>query len=303
MVAYFSKYFPILLIGALSSAPAAAHEWLPLGDGRVAEEPRSGYVFACPSDLRLDDDTVAGPWISGDRWTQDGKAVVEGDVPWPDAALSVVVEDGRRIVTGNNLPSHHTGIFPIQPDDPAYQYDRNPNPVGAQDVRLDFPAVPQLAAQPSCVPFGAVGFALTGVAIYDPLDAFFRDGPAHEVQDSCNGHPDPISRYHYHGWSPCIPDSGAEADGHSDLAGYILDGFGIYGPNGEDGKPLATADLDECHGHTHEIVWDGKPVEMYHYHFTADFPYTISCYRGTPIQLANDGRGTTADAAGQASEE
>ena len=39
-------------------------------------------------------------------------------------------------------------------------------------------------------------------------------------------------------------------------------------------------DLDECHGHTHEILWDGKRVVMYHYHATWDFPYTIGCLRG-----------------------
>lgn len=28
-------------------------------------------------------------------------------------------------------------------------------------------------------------------------------------------------------------------------------------------------------------MWDGKPAEMYHYHATLDFPYTIGCMRGT----------------------
>jgi hypothetical protein len=45
---------------------------------------------------------------------------------------------------------------------------------------------------------------------------------------------------------------------------------------------LSTADLDECHGDTHSITWDGAAVSLYHYHATADYPYTLSCFRGTP---------------------
>ena len=41
--------------------------------------------------------------------------------------------------------------------------------------------------------------------------------------------------------------------------------------------------LDECHGHTHEIEWDGELVKRYHYHATAEYPYTVGCYRGTPV--------------------
>ncbi|MBI5052160.1 MAG: hypothetical protein HZB52_02705, partial [Chloroflexi bacterium] len=42
---------------------------------------------------------------------------------------------------------------------------------------------------------------------------------------------------------------------------------------------------DVCHGHTHEIEWDGKTVEMYHYHATAEFPYTVSCFRGSAVRM------------------
>ena len=65
------------------------------------------------------------------------------------------------------------------------------------------------------------------------------------------------------------------------LVGYLLDGFGIYGPHGEKGLALASKDLDECHGHTHTIAWEGQQVAMYHYHATPDFPYTAGCLRGS----------------------
>jgi hypothetical protein len=64
--------------------------------------------------------------------------------------------------------------------------------------------------------------------------------------------------------------------------GYMLDGFGIYGPYGENGELLKSIDLDECHGHTHSILWDGTMISLYHYHWTYDFPYNIGCYKGLP---------------------
>ncbi|HAJ61709.1 MAG TPA: hypothetical protein DCP31_22720 [Cyanobacteria bacterium UBA8543] len=64
-----------------------------------------------------------------------------------------------------------------------------------------------------------------------------------------------------------------------------MDGFGIYGHRGEGGKVLTNADLDACHGHTHPIEWDGKQVNLYHYHATWEYPYTVGCYRGTAADL------------------
>jgi hypothetical protein len=69
------------------------------------------------------------------------------------------------------------------------------------------------------------------------------------------------------------------------LAGYAHDGFGIYGHRGEQGKELTNADLDVCHGHSHEIYWDKKKVKLYHYHATWEYPYTLGCYRGKPIDV------------------
>ena len=56
----------------------------------------------------------------------------------------------------------------------------------------------------------------------------------------------------------------------------MFDGFGIYGQFSQGGE-LPTQ-LDECHGHTHEM--DG--VMTYHYHLPTGFPYVIGCYKGCP---------------------
>jgi hypothetical protein len=66
------------------------------------------------------------------------------------------------------------------------------------------------------------------------------------------------------------------------LAGYAIDGFPLFGSY-EDGRELTSADLDVCHGHVHTIIDQGVPVSTYHYHVTADAPYTLGCFRGTPV--------------------
>jgi hypothetical protein len=124
-----------------------------------------------------------------------------------------------------------------------------------------------------------VGILLSGSVLFSALDAPGRDAVAHETQDKCQGHPQISGVYHYHSLSSCVRDE-VDRTGHSKLVGYALDGFGIFGHKGEAGARLTSADLDECHGHTHEIDWDGKRVVMYHYHATWDFPYTVGCFRG-----------------------
>ncbi len=45
---------------------------------------------------------------------------------------------------------------------------------------------------------------------------------------------------------------------------------------------MTNADLDACHGHVHAIPWDGKYADLYHYHMTDEYPYTVGCFMGTP---------------------
>jgi hypothetical protein len=275
----------------LAPLAAAAHETeapdltrLPLGDGKIATAPRRGYIWACRIDAQAGGAFKNGPWIRSDgTYDFTKKAVVSGHVTWP-SRYHITLQVRRRTFSTNDLPSHPTGTFPIPSTDEAYQYDRNPNSIRSQDFDFDLPADPALAASPACAP-GAVGILITGSVLFNALDGPGRDAVAHETQDACQGHPQPGGVYHYHSVSTCIDDKRL-ADGHSALVGYALDGFGIFGRYGEGGKLLSSADLDECHGHTHAIPWDGRTVVMYHYHATWDFPYTIGCMRG-PYSMAS----------------
>ena len=268
------------------AAPEPDLTALPLGDQKVVTDgPKKGYVYSCMAGAGGGAPVLPdGPWIdsANDTFNLEEKAVVRGKVSWP-GEFDASAQGDVRSITGNDLPDHTTGTFPIPSDSDAYQYDQNPNSIAEQTVGLDLPANPRTAAEPSCMG-GEVGILLTGVALFNGLDANNDDAVAHEVQDSCQGHPQLTGIYHYHSQSDCLDDNDA-GQGHSPLIGYALDGFGIYGHHGEDGETLTNADLDECHGHTHEIEWDGETASMYHYHSTYEYPYTVSCFRGEPAQM------------------
>ena len=259
---------------------------LPLGDGKLSSAPKVGWIWPCHINPSAGGAFRNGPWIDTTNGTYDltAKAVVQGKVNWPQHTLTVKLAGDKRIISTNDLPDHPTGNFPISRTDAAFQYDPNPNTIAAQNVTIDLPASPTLATQPSCTP-GAVGILLSGAVLFNALDAPGRDAVAHETQDGCQGHPQESGVYHYHSLTTCLPDT-TSADGQSTLVGYAIDGFGIYGMRGKGGKILTSADLDECHGQTSEVEWDGKMVMMYHYNATWDFPYTIGCLRGT-YDLAN----------------
>lgn len=254
---------------------------LPLGDGKVSHEPRRGYVYACNSQFRGGGAQHTGSWIQGSTWDVTQKIWVQGDVAWPNARFSLSSTEHERLLNGNGLPvGNTTGIFPVQSSDPAYLIDRNPNPISAQQLTLALPLAPTFAASPSCVPMGMIGVALNGVAIFNALDDAGRDAVAHEVQDHCHGHPQKRGQYHYHGPSDCVPGAAS----NNTLVGYALDGFGIYSGYDEQGKEITNADLDACHGRVSRILWNGKMVDMYHYVFTREYPYSVGCFRGTPMR-------------------
>lgn len=262
---------------------------LELGDGKYSTSPQMGYVYSCMTQFNGGGATGTGNWMNGDgTWDATKKAVVDGSVTWP-SSFNISLQGDQRVFAGNDLPDHPTGNFPVDPSDDAYAVDRNPNSIREQSVSFSVPANPTAAAQPNCVG-GEVGIMLSGVVIFSAFDAEGRDAVAHEVQDSCDGHPQVSGFYHYHSLSDCIEDT--STSGHSSLVGYAFDGYGIYGYYGEDGSEVTNKDLDQCHGHTHMIEWDGQMVEMYHYHATHEFPYVVGCFHGTPsVRGLSNGEG------------
>jgi len=62
---------------------------------------------------------------------------------------------------------------------------------------------------------------------------------------------------------------------HSEIIGFAMDGYPIYGPFSCDG--LLPGDLDVCNGHEHD------DIAGYHYHTTPVYPYIIGCFHGQVV--------------------
>lgn len=275
-------------VASFALASNVSRAALPLDDHNYTTSgPKAGWIYSCSGTFNGGGSQVVGPWIdtAAGTWNSLIKPAVEGAVRW-HSVLTDAVGGATRSLAGNGLPSHTTGKYPISASDPVYAYDMNPNSIASQTLEYAIPANPAVAASPTCVGLGPIGIMLTGAQLYNALDAGGRDAPAHEVLDACAGHPDQSGTYHYHSLSPCMKDPG---HGHSALLGYALDGFGIYGVRGPGGKTMTDATLDACHGHTHAIVWNGKTVRMYHYHLTYEYPYSVGCFRGTPVRTGPPG--------------
>ncbi len=258
---------------------------IPLGDGKVASTPKVNYVDSCTQNFSAAA-TGKAPWINqtNDTWNSLNKPAVQGAIAWTQARYNVNVSGNNRIITSNDLPSGQTtGIFPITHNDPVYQYDANPNHIATQTIDYTLPLNPTAATIPGCLGLGPIGILNDGVVLFNALDASGRDAVAHEVQDACNGHPDGSNEYHYHEIPACILN---QAKGSSTLVGYALDGYGIYVERDANGNLPTNADLDQCHGRTSPVMWNGKLTNIYHYDATLEYPYTIGCFHGTPIQAA-----------------
>jgi hypothetical protein len=299
--AVFICLFLVVLLITTLGFPAIAYKpsptidlrHIPIGDGRISTQPQSGFLWSCRTQFggpRRHGAHASGDWIDRNAVTYNltTKPTVNGNVYWP-GDLNIDIKDRYRQIASNRLPQDPTGNFPISSNDDAYAFDRNPNSIRSVTATLKLPANPQLAETPSCVPMGQVGILLNGGYLFNALDANGKDAVAHEIQDSCQGHPEHRGTYHYHSIPTCL-NKRDPGKGHSALLGYALDGFGIYGHRLEGGKIATNKDLDVCHGHSHAIDWDGKQTELYHYHATWEYPYTIGCYRGTPVKVARPQR-------------
>ena len=214
-------------------------------------------------------------------------------------SVSVSCSDTELLVTSNGMPG-----YTFVP--------RTPNPLGAQTWSWHIPLAPTVAAAatPVATRFGTIGFTVTGLPVYaamegaQPAAEAFGDPVYNGILDSCKGHTGPRSEYHYH----ALENTGSCLLVQP-LLGYALDGFPIYGPNGcldvactqvvtfrsgwvPTGNPTTNAwsnyayqsssdpkVLDQCNGRV-------GPDGTYRYYATSGFPYTIGCFKGTPVTQA-----------------
>jgi hypothetical protein len=243
----------------------------------------------CPSVHFLDLDQFDG---AGDLWED----------PW----LEVTCDEDTVHVESNGIP-HFAFV------------QTTPNQLAPQDWNWDFPRHPQVADDITEIPLlGDAGVAVNGLPFYGPNEGAFPDpfgDPIYNaITDSCLGHTANRGDYHFHALLVECLSSGDFAGAPSPIIGYAFDGFPVYGPQGcvdldcEDvvefrsgwdmiGDPTTYAwdayefnerstpeYLDECNGRY-------GPDGSYRYHATNNFPYILSCYRGTPTAGATGGDG------------
>ena len=214
----------------------------------------------------------AGALLAGNDAPKEAPKKAETPKSPFDANVKVEFTGEFMVVHSDGIPTRKTGTFPNE---------HNPNRILKQDYTFKIPLHPKPAEKPTKTPMGPIGVAVDGVPFYNPYNREGNDavaGPFAEVFDSCCGHPDQMGRYHYHKYPTCLKSPFHDKPGeHSPLIGYAFDGYGVYGPQSEDGKP--PTDLDGCNGHN-------DAGRGYHYHVTAVAPYLIGAYHGV-VDRAN----------------
>jgi hypothetical protein len=255
---------------------------LSLGTGKSSSTPTVGDLYRCGGTPSGGPPVFTPPWVntSAGTWDAKTKAAVAGDVT-RKAVFTATHSGSSEVLTGNGLPAR-SGTFPVARSDPAFAYNPDEGSVTAHTIKLTLPYSPVVNSKPQCEA-GTVGIAVNGIPLLDGFDAGGNDAGGVETQDTCHGHPNNFAGYHYHSLSPCLLSTAART--HATQVGWALDGFGIYVEYNAKGQLLTNASLDVCHGRKSPVLWHGKTVSVYHYDMTFEFPFSVGCFRGTPVSF------------------
>ena len=279
----FPRLFGLRLILAVLAVPALAHGDRPASSCRSATarfrtRPRVGWIWACHVDPIGRGATATGrgstrhtaPSTSPPRSRSRGSA--HGRIGSGSRARRQT-----HVSRSTIFPATRPASFPIRAAIPPFATTPTRTARGARIFVIALPAHPRLAARAHCAP-GAVGIMLTGVALFNALDAPGRDAVAHETQDRCHGHPQRGGVYHYHNLSNCIADKPGR---RRQFAAGRLRARRLRHLRPLLARPAAHQ------RRSRRLPWHdqrdrlGRPkVKMYHYVATADFPYTVGCLRG-----------------------
>ncbi|MCX4027739.1 YHYH protein [Endozoicomonas sp. SM1973] len=242
----------------------------------------------CPKTIN----DVGGIYIY-DGKTNPGLRVLKRDL------FEDMEKDGYDIVDDQgNI--RFTLAIPGQPPNPKYAYCIEAEHDYSLKLTYYIPAYPSYAAEPTPMSSASniVGLSLIGLPI-NGLPPSVVTGPDGQrggsipALDPCGGH---INEGFYH--SHIFPETinnifiknhiydtqcqGVHQKFDSDLIGYAMDGFPIYGSFEFTGIP--PTDLDECNGHISPTLH--YPWGEYHYHADINSPVNIpTCLKGN---LAKD---------------
>ena len=216
-----------------------------------------------------------------------------------NCSIKISEKSGKLEIETNSEPDHNAWIL-------------EHNSAGKTNTKkFRIPAQPSLQSINNAVDAkeGVVGYAVNGVEIYSPYNSdTCCDFKADRVNfvDFCNGYSSSTypsyGTYHYH----FLPERGAncgldEVAADAEIVGVARDGFAFYGATQYWSKSqnkvyndpsrcndcvlttLTASETDECGG---VEVADGSTSDgtQYRYIITADYPYTLKCYRGSITQ-------------------
>jgi YHYH protein len=234
-------------------------------------------IWACSNDSNSNDDNGTTPSL---------------EVPAVYKKIygaSSISNDGTYItIKSTGLPEHKSPYYAnTQWASTLYVADTRPGFIQAPGNKIDsfsytfkIPLNPTPAT--STTPLGAatIGVAINGVPLFNQYqmqgNAITVGSGEYVSFDLYGGHPTPFNEYHYH----IEPNYLTTLKGSSELMGFLLDGYPLYGPV-ENGTTLTSSNLDQYHGHTTATA--DYPNGIYHYHITADSPYINgNGYKGVP---------------------
>lgn len=227
----------------------------------------------CPSNIE-DDATQGGIWFdgSGEIYQLDGEFFVNVKSLYGDDWELYDPETGNIYVTDTQISCEGAAKPNVETE---YQnhcvecsisyYD------GGMQQTFLIPVTPAPLNTPEQVSID-VGVSLNGVVIAGPAPVSqILAANTIAAFDDCGGHVNPNEGYHYHAALGCS-DVVTSIDGHANLLGYALDGYGIYAMLNSAGEE--DYDLDECRGHSDE-------TRGYHYHSaSAEENMFIGCFQG-----------------------
>jgi phosphatidylethanolamine-binding protein (PEBP) family uncharacterized protein len=142
------------------------------------------------------------------------------------------------------------------------------------------PLTPVPASSPVSATDGPIGVAINGVPIFNPCKqggCQNGDTKALGELDQCNGHAGRADDYHYHAAPVCLMAGKPTSYWDTRPLGWALDGYGIFGYNGPDGRTAARD--GNCGGNTGSV---SNAPAGYSYHVTDTSPYVLSCFYGQP---------------------
>ena len=163
-----------------------------------------------------------------------------------------------------------------------------PNKIEEQCITMKMPISPSEASSKTNTSYSTIGLSLNGISFFNE-NAAPGDDITNELFtfDQCSGHPQNDGVYHYHVDPVClIRDLGGSVTDNSTtvggttyswiedngsngglLLGFLLDGFPVYGPVGNNHTDYAGSSapsIDSYNGHTHSTTEFQSGI--YHYH-------------------------------------